>query len=120
MSLLTNLMANSLDEGYAEAAARRPAPAAARDWRKPSWLLLAGLLAVGLLLSTAAAQARARASSTAEASTALVREIQARTTANDTLENSLERDRAQVTATRRNALRLTTEGTTLAARLATL
>jgi uncharacterized protein YlxW (UPF0749 family) len=120
MSLLTNLMNNSLDEGYAEAAARRPATADARDWRRPSWLLLAGLLAVGLLLSTAAAQAHARASSTAEASTALIQEIQGRTTANDTLENGLERDRADVTATRRNALRLTAEGTALAARLAKL
>jgi uncharacterized protein YlxW (UPF0749 family) len=120
MSLLTNLMNNSLDEGYAEAAARRPATAVARDWRKPSWLLLAGLLAVGLLLSTAAAQVRDHASSTAEASTALVREIGARTTANDAIEKSLESDRAEVTTTRRNALRLTSEGTALAARLATL
>jgi uncharacterized protein YlxW (UPF0749 family) len=120
MSLLTNLMNNSLDEGYAEAAARRPANAAARDWRKQSWLLLVGLLAVGLLLSTAAAQAHDRASSTAEAGAALVHEIEARTSTNDTLEKSLERDRADVTATRRDALRLTAEGTALAARLTTL
>jgi uncharacterized protein YlxW (UPF0749 family) len=120
MSLLTNLMDNSLDEGYAQAAARRPATAGSRDWRRPGWLLLVGLLAVGLLLSTAAAQARARASSTAETRSALVREVRARTAANDTLEKSLERDRAAVTATRRNALRLTTEGKALAARLATL
>jgi uncharacterized protein YlxW (UPF0749 family) len=120
MSLLTNLMDNSLDEGYAEAAARRPATTGPRDWRRPGWLLLTGLLAVGLLLSTAAAQARARASSTAQASSALVREIRDRTTANDTLEKSLGRDRAAVTATRRNALRLTSEGSALAARLATL
>jgi uncharacterized protein YlxW (UPF0749 family) len=120
MSLLTNLMDNSLDEGYAQAAARRPATAGPRDWRRPGWLLLTGLLAVGLLLSTAAAQARARASSTAQARTALVREIRDRTSANDTLEKSLGRDRAAVTATRRNALRLTSEGSALAARLATL
>jgi len=120
MSLLTNLMNNSLDEGYAEAAARRPTSAAPRDWRKHSWLLLAGLLAVGLLLSTAAAQAHDRASATAEAGAALIQEIQARTTSNDTLENSLERERAEVTESRRNALRLTSEGTALAARLATL
>jgi uncharacterized protein YlxW (UPF0749 family) len=120
MSLLTNLMDNSLDEGYAEAAARRPATTGPRDWRRPGWLLLTGLLAVGLLLSTAAAQARARASSTAQASSALVREIRDRTTANDTLEKSLGRERAAVTATRRNALRLTSEGSALAARLATL
>jgi uncharacterized protein YlxW (UPF0749 family) len=120
MSLLTNLMEHSLDEGYAEAAARRPVSAAPRDWRRPSLLLLAGLLAVGLLLSTAAAQERARASSTEEARTALVGEVQHRSTANDKLEASLERQRAGVAATRRSALRLTAEGTSLAARLTTL
>ena len=120
MSLLTNLMDHSLDEGYAEAAARRPATDAPRDWRRPGWLLLAGLLAVGLLLSTAAAQARDRASSTAEARTALVGEIRDRNAANDRVEKSLEGNRADVAATRRKALRLTAEGTRLAARLATL
>lgn len=120
MSLLTNLMENSLDEGYAEAAARRPADAVPRPARRPSVLLLGGLLAVGLLLSTAAVQERARASSTAEARTALVGEIQQRNSANDKLERGLERDRAGVAATRRNVLRLTAEGTSLAARLTTL
>jgi uncharacterized protein YlxW (UPF0749 family) len=120
MSLLTNLMEHSLDEGYAEAAARRPATAGPRDRRRPSAILLTGLLAVGLLLSTAAAQERARASSTAEARTALVGEVQQRSAANDKLEASLERDRAGVAATRRSALRLTAEGTSLAARLTTL
>jgi uncharacterized protein YlxW (UPF0749 family) len=120
MSLLTDLMEHSLDEGYAEAAAHRPATAAPGDRRRPSVMLLAGLLAVGLLLSTAAAQERDRASSSAEARTALVSEVQRRSAANDTLERSLERDRASVAATRRSALRLTAEGTSLAARLTTL
>jgi uncharacterized protein YlxW (UPF0749 family) len=75
---------------------------------------------VGLLLSTAAAQARDRASSTEQARSALAGEIRARTAANDTLEKTLERDRADVAARRRDALRLTAEGTSLAARLATL
>ena len=120
MSLLTNLMEHSLDEGYAQAAARRPASAAPRDWRRPGWLLLAGLLAVGLLLSTAAVEERDRASSTAEARTALVREIQQRNAASDKVEKTLERDRADVAATRRGALQLTAEGTSLAARLTAL
>jgi uncharacterized protein YlxW (UPF0749 family) len=120
MSLLTNLMEHSLDEGYAEAAARRPATGAAGGARRPSWILLIGLLAVGLLLSTAAAQARARASSTAETHTALVNEIRARTAANDTMEKGLEQDRADVATTRRKALKLTAEGSSLARRLATL
>jgi uncharacterized protein YlxW (UPF0749 family) len=120
MSLLTNLMENSLDEGYAEAAARRPLDAAPHGSRRGSWLLLAGLLAVGLLLSTAAAQQRNRASSSAQARTALVGEIQQRNGANDKLERSLELDRADIAATRRNALRLTAEGSSLAAKLTTL
>ncbi|MGH8971263.1 MAG: DUF881 domain-containing protein, partial [Actinomycetes bacterium] len=56
MSLLTNLMDNSLDEGYAEAAARRTGAEGSR-WR-PSWVLGAGLVVVGALLATAAAQVR--------------------------------------------------------------
>jgi uncharacterized protein YlxW (UPF0749 family) len=120
MTLLTTLREHSLDAGYAQAAARRPATAAPRDWRRPSVLLLAGLLAVGLLLSTAAAQEHGRASSRAEERTALVSEVQKRSTANDKLEQSLEGDRAGVAATRRSALRLTAEGTSLAARLTTL
>jgi uncharacterized protein YlxW (UPF0749 family) len=120
MSLLTNLMENSLDEGYAEAAARRPSAALPRNWRRPSVILLGGLLAVGLLLSTAAAQERDRASSTAEARTALVAEVQQRSAANDKLEASLERDRAGVAAIRRKALELTAEGSRLAAGLTTL
>jgi uncharacterized protein YlxW (UPF0749 family) len=120
MSLLTNLMEHSLDEGYAEAAARRSSVPESGHPRRPSVVLLLGLLAVGLLLATAAAQARARASSTAEVRTALVTEVRARSAANDRLEKSLERERADVVATRRNVLRLTAEGTSLAARLATL
>jgi uncharacterized protein YlxW (UPF0749 family) len=120
MSLLTNLVEHSLDEGYAAAAARRPAPTAGSRARRPRWILLGGLLAVGLLLSTAAAQVRDHASSTAEGRSALLGEIRARNAANDTLEKSLEQDRATVAATRRQALRLTAAGTSLAARLATL
>jgi uncharacterized protein YlxW (UPF0749 family) len=120
MLLLTNLMEHSLDEGYAQAAARRPASDGPRRSRRPSWTLLVGLLAVGLLLSTSAAQTRDRASSTAEARTALVGEIRTQSATNDKLERSLERDRAGVTATRRQALRLTAEGSRLAARLTTL
>jgi uncharacterized protein YlxW (UPF0749 family) len=120
MSLLTNLMENSLDEGYAAAAARRQPSTGDSHRRRTSLTLLFGLLAVGLLLSTAAAQARAHASSTAEARSALLAEIRGRTAANDTLEKSLERDRASVAATRKRALRLTAEGSSLAARLSPL
>src|SRR5687767_1137432 len=81
MVLLTTLVENSLDEGYARAAARRRegAPLA----RHGQVILMAGLLAIGLLLATAAAQTRDRASATAQARTALASEIEDRTAANE-------------------------------------
>jgi uncharacterized protein YlxW (UPF0749 family) len=117
MLLLTNLMEHALDDGYAEAAARRGDQAAPK---RPGWLLVVGLLAAGLLLSTAAAQTRDRASSTAEARTALVSEIESRDAANDRIEAELQQQRDQVAAARRRALRLTAEGQALAATLSTL
>lgn len=118
MSLLTNLMDNSLDGGYAEAAARRATTGGAR-WR-PSWLLAVGLLGVGLLLATSAAQVRDRAPAAAEARAALTREIDRRTAATDRLEVQLDQLRASVAKGRQDALRLTTSGSELAARLANL
>ncbi|MDQ1669695.1 MAG: hypothetical protein QOE40_1756 [Actinomycetota bacterium] len=117
MSLLTNLMDHSLDEGYAEAARRRD-PSGSR--RTGGWVLLAGLLAVGLLLSTAAAQARNRASSVKQASSALAAEITSRTESNDRIDARLERERATVATQRQDVLRLTEEGSALAASLTPL
>jgi uncharacterized protein YlxW (UPF0749 family) len=118
MTLLTGLMDNALDEGYAQAAARRAA-GEARPARA-SWLLLVGLVAVGMLLATAAAQVRSRAPAAAEARAALASEIQDRTAVADRLERDLDRLRASVSAARTDGLRLTTEGTRLAGRLARL
>jgi uncharacterized protein YlxW (UPF0749 family) len=120
MSLLLNLMEHSLDEGYAEAAARRRASPAGPGSRRSSLTLLLGLLAVGLLLSTAAAQAHGRASSSAKDRNALAGEIRQRSSANDRLATSLERDRAAIAVTRQDALRLTAEGKRLAGRLGAL
>ncbi|MGZ4590425.1 MAG: DUF881 domain-containing protein [Actinomycetes bacterium] len=117
MLLLTNLMEHALDEGYAEAARRREHGGGRRS-RGP--LLLVGLLGVGLLLSTAAAQAHNRASSTAQARTALIAEIQKRTKSNDRIEKALERDRATVATSRQDALRLTSAGAALAEALTPL
>ncbi len=118
MSLLTNLMDNSLDEGYAEAAARRNGAEGSR-WR-PSWVLGAGLVVVGALLATAAAQVRDRAPASIEARTALAAEVNRRTEANDRLEADLDRVRAAVAVARRDTLALTGEGSRLATDLATL
>jgi uncharacterized protein YlxW (UPF0749 family) len=118
MVLLTNLIEDSLDQGYARAAARRsagddPGP------RRP-WVLPVGLLAVGLLLATAAAQTRDRASAVAEARTALVAEIDDRERANERLQRTLDRRREAVAAARRDALRVSEEGLQLARTLAEL
>lgn len=115
MLLLTSLVEDSLDQGYARAAARRRAgagPAAGRHL-----VLAVGLLVVGLLLATAAAQTRARSSTVAEADAALVAEIQDRQAANDRRESRLERVRATVSRQRRAALELTEEGAALSAQL---
>jgi uncharacterized protein YlxW (UPF0749 family) len=115
MSLLTNLLEHSLDEGYAEAAARR---AAGRG--RPSrngWVLAAGLVMIGLLLATAALQVRNRAPAAAQTRDALTAEIAQRTSATDRLESDLQRLRESVTAAREDALSLTTTGSELAARL---
>ena len=59
MSLITDLFANALDEGYAEAAARQRAaggPEPSGNRRRMSPALMAGLLGLGLLLATAALQ----------------------------------------------------------------
>jgi uncharacterized protein YlxW (UPF0749 family) len=116
MSLLTNLMENALDEGYAEAAQRRGTAQRPR----PGWLLAAGLLAVGVLLATAAMQVRNRAPATAEARAQLTREVEQRTADTDALETRVQRLRGAVAHARSDALGLTAAGSTMAAELATL
>ena len=118
MLLLTTLMENSLDEGYVRAAARREASGSPRS--RPGVLLAAGLLVVGLLLATAAAQARSRSDATAAARDALTAEIRDREAANARLERELRRGRAAALADRRAALRLTAQGAALSQELARL
>lgn len=118
MLLLTSLVEDSLDEGYARAAARRSqgAPPA----RHGRTVLTVGLLAIGLLLATAAAQTRDRASATEQARTELAGEIEDRTAANERLETALAGERSAVSEARRDSLRITAEGTRLAQLLAAL
>ena len=118
MLLLSTLMENSLDEGYARAAARRaagePPP------RSTPIVLAVGLVAVGLLLTTAAVQTRERSSATAETREALAAEVEDRSAANDALEKQLDRQRAQAARERRQQLRITGEGAQLERRLTAL
>ena len=118
MLLLRDLVEGSLDEGYARAAARRGS--GEPPGRGSIWLLAAGLLAVGLLLATAFAQTRDRASSAAEARDALVAEVQQRADANEAAQRRLDRQRATVQRDQRRELTVTTEGADLARRLGDL
>jgi uncharacterized protein YlxW (UPF0749 family) len=118
MLLLRNLVEDSLDEGYARAAARR---AAGEPTSKSAVLVLAvGLLLVGLLLATAFAQTRQRASSAAAAREALVAEVEHRSAANDKAQAQLDRQRAAVQQAQRQVLALSGAGTELAGRLSRL
>jgi uncharacterized protein YlxW (UPF0749 family) len=118
MLLLRNLVEDSLDEGYARAASRRAA--GEPQGRGAVIVLTAGLLLVGLLLATAFAQTRERASSAAAARTALVAEVRDRAAANEQVQSRLDRQRAAVQRDQRQALAVTGAGAALADQLARL
>ena len=121
MTLLRDLVEDSLDEGYARVAARRASdPGAQGGPGRPGLLLVAGLLAVGLLLATAYTQTRSRAGSAQEARSALITTVQAKERANDATTRRLARLRAVVQRDQQHALALTGAGRTLADRLARL
>lgn len=120
MSLLTNLFTHTLDDGYAEAAARRRQGARTAANRPGRAVLVVCLLAVGLLLATAAAQARLGAPAAAKQRDALVERIRARTAATDGLQARLERLRAEVTSAQAAALRATATGGRASSQLAAL
>jgi uncharacterized protein YlxW (UPF0749 family) len=118
MSLLSDLMNNSLDEGYARAAARRSGreeQAAARSRRRAALLL--GFALAGLVLASAAAHAREAAPSVAVERTALVERIRAQTERADALQGRLDRLRMDVDRARSSALDLTTAGSAARAQL---
>ncbi|PNG21065.1 hypothetical protein C1J00_16775 [Streptomyces cahuitamycinicus] len=107
MSLLTNVMDHSLDEGYAEAAARKKA---AGDGGMPKTLraklgLAAGLVLAALVVTLGAAQARVAAPVVAKEREELVDRIDQETEAADKLEDSVDELRADVSARQREALK---------------
>lgn len=116
MSLLNVLTDRSLDEGYAEAAARRPQG----QPPKPGLLLAVGLLGVGLLLASAAAQVRSRQSAVDEAREALIDKITERSAGADRLADEVATLRAAVAEVRQNRLRASGSGVRLAEELAVL
>ncbi|MFC4504658.1 MULTISPECIES: DUF881 domain-containing protein [Streptomyces] len=107
MSLLTNVMDHSLDEGYAEAAARKQSEGAGG---LPKTLrakvgLAAGLVLAALVVTVGAAQARIAAPVVAKEREELIDRIDSETKAADKLERTVDELRDDVSARQRAALK---------------
>ncbi|NED71806.1 DUF881 domain-containing protein [Streptomyces sp. SID9944] len=107
MSLITNVMDHSLDDGYAEAAARKKA---AGQSALPKSLrarlgLAVGLVLAALVVTVGAAQARVAAPVVAKERQELIDRIDRETAAADKLESDVDALRADVNAQQRQALR---------------
>ncbi|RDG32225.1 DUF881 domain-containing protein [Streptomyces corynorhini] len=106
MSLLNNVMNHGLDEGYAEAAARRDAEEGGLPRTLRAKLgLAAGLVLAALVVTVGAAQARISAPVVAKEREELIDRINAETSAADTLERTVEKLRGEVGDRQRAALR---------------
>ncbi|WP_190084159.1 DUF881 domain-containing protein [Streptomyces longisporoflavus] len=107
MSLLTTVMDHSLDEGYAEAAARKKARGAGgvpRPLRAKLGLAL-GLVLAALVVTVGAAQARIAAPVVAKERAELIDRIESATSDADELEGDVETLRDDVGARQREALK---------------
>lgn len=107
MSLLTNVMDHSLDDGYAEAAERKRAAGASG---MPKTLraklgLAAGLVLAALVVTVGAAQARVAAPVVAKERQELIDRIDKETTSADKLEGTVDKLRDDVSARQRAALK---------------
>ncbi|MFI2371117.1 DUF881 domain-containing protein [Streptomyces sp. NPDC018833] len=103
MSLLTNVMEHSLDDGYAEAAARR-AEGLPRTLRAKLGLA-AGLVLAAAVVTVGAAEARISAPVLAKEREDLIDRVEAQTAAVDELEQSVDTLREDVQERQRRALR---------------
>jgi uncharacterized protein YlxW (UPF0749 family) len=106
MSLLTNVMDHSLDDGYAEAAARKKAAGAGGlpKTLRAKLGLAAGLVLAALVVTVGAAQARVAAPVVAKEREELIDRIDRETAAADKLEGSVDKLRDDVSARQREAL----------------
>ncbi|WP_306185703.1 MULTISPECIES: DUF881 domain-containing protein [unclassified Streptomyces] len=107
MSLITNVMDHSLDDGYAEAAARKKA---AGEGGLPKTLrarlgLAVGLVLAALVVTVGAAQARVAAPTVAKERQELIDRIDRETAAADNLERDVDKLRGDVSERQRQALR---------------
>ncbi|MFE2460433.1 DUF881 domain-containing protein [Streptomyces sp. NPDC059402] len=112
MSLLTNVMDHSLDDGYAEAAARKKADGGGGMPRtlRAKLGLAVGLVLAALVVTVGAAQARVAAPVVAKEREELVDRIEGETSAADKLEKSVDELRDDVNTRRREALEKSGEG----------
>ncbi|MFI9723491.1 DUF881 domain-containing protein [Streptomyces sp. NPDC052396] len=105
MSLLTNVMDHSLDEGYAEAAARRAAGGNGLPGKLRAKLgVAAALLLAAVVVTLGAAQARISAPTLAKERQQLINRIESETSAADSLQKNVDGLRDSVSATQREAL----------------
>jgi uncharacterized protein YlxW (UPF0749 family) len=107
MSLLTNVMEHSLDDGYAEAAARRGQVGTSR---LPTSLsgrlgLAGGLLLAAIVVTVGAAEAHRAAPTEARERQKLIDRVQSETRSADGLQKSVDSLRDTVSAEQRAALR---------------
>ncbi|MEU3726044.1 DUF881 domain-containing protein, partial [Streptomyces sp. NPDC031705] len=107
MSLLTHVMDHSLDEGYAEAAARREADGTAGLPRtlKAKLALAAGLVIAAMVVTLGAAQARVAAPVLAKERQELIDRVRRAGDHADGLERDMERLRTEVADRQRAALK---------------
>jgi uncharacterized protein YlxW (UPF0749 family) len=125
MSLLVDMMTNTLDESYAEAARRRAAAAggdadAGRPGTSRRTVVVVLLVLLGLVTGTAAAQVRSRARAGNAVRQALVADVLRRTAESDSLARQADRLRASVAAARTAALTSGSAGRSMAQQLAAL
>lgn len=105
MSLLTNVMDHALDDGYAEASARRASEGGGLPRTLRAKLgLAAGLVLAALVVTLGAAQARISAPVVAKEREELIDRIEDETSAADGLEKRIEELRAEVGERQRKAL----------------
>ncbi|MGW7424266.1 DUF881 domain-containing protein [Streptomyces sp. NPDC054813] len=108
MSLITNVMDHSLDDGYAEAAARKRAQGEGGGMPKTLRArlgLAGGLVLAALVVTVGAAQARVTAPVVAKERQELIDRIDRETATADKLESNVDRLRDDVSARQRAALK---------------
>ncbi|KPI19355.1 protein of unknown function DUF881 [Actinobacteria bacterium OK006] len=107
MSLLTNVMDHSLDDGYVEAAARRQTEGAGGMPKtvRAKLGLAAGLVLAALVVTVGAANARIAAPVVAKERQELIDRVERETAAADKLESSVDTLRDDVSARQNEALK---------------